>query len=50
MSILSLIIYFLILLSITYGIIDKLGGKVSVESEIDKGTTFIIEIPIESRL
>jgi two-component system NtrC family sensor kinase len=37
-------------LSITYGIIDKLGGKVSVESEVNKGTTFIIEIPIESRL
>lgn len=37
-------------LSITYGIIDKLGGKVSVESEINKGTTFIIEIPRESRL
>jgi two-component system NtrC family sensor kinase len=37
-------------LSITYGIIDKLGGKVSVESEVNKGTTFVIEIPIESRL
>ena len=37
-------------LSITYGIIDKLGGKVSVQSEINKGTTFIIEIPRESRL
>jgi two-component system NtrC family sensor kinase len=32
-------------LSITYGIINKLGGKVSVESEVDKGTTFIIELP-----
>jgi two-component system NtrC family sensor kinase len=37
-------------LSITYGIINKLGGKVSVESEVDKGTTFDIEIPRESRL
>jgi two-component system NtrC family sensor kinase len=37
-------------LSITYGIIDKLGGKVTVESEINKGTTFVIEIPRESRL
>jgi len=32
-------------LSITYGIINKLGGKVSVESEVGKGTTFIIELP-----
>jgi two-component system NtrC family sensor kinase len=32
-------------LSITYGIITKLGGKVSVESEVDKGTTFTIELP-----
>lgn len=36
-------------LSITYGIIDKLGGKVSVESELNQGTTFVIEIPRESR-
>ncbi len=37
-------------LSITYGIIEKLGGKVSVESEVNKGTKFVIEIPRESRL
>jgi two-component system NtrC family sensor kinase len=37
-------------LSITYGIIEKLGGKVSVESKVNEGTTFIIEIPLESRL
>jgi two-component system NtrC family sensor kinase len=35
-------------LSITYGIINKLGGKVSVESEINKGTTFTIELPQHS--
>jgi two-component system NtrC family sensor kinase len=32
-------------LSITYGIINKLGGKVTVESEVNKGTTFDLEIP-----
>lgn len=37
-------------LAITYGIIHKLGGEVSVESEVNKGTTFVIEIPRESRL
>ena len=36
-------------LSITYGIIDKLGGKISVESEVNKGTTFVIKIPRESK-
>ena len=34
-------------LSITYGIIKKLGGKVTVESEVNKGTRFIIELPQE---
>jgi len=37
-------------LSITYGIINKLGGKVSVESQVNKGTTFTIEIPRHSKL
>jgi two-component system NtrC family sensor kinase len=32
-------------LSITYGIVDKLGGKISVESQVNKGTTFTIELP-----
>jgi two-component system NtrC family sensor kinase len=32
-------------LSITYGIIKKLGGRISADSELDKGTTFIIELP-----
>ncbi len=34
-------------LSISYGIIQKLGGNISVESEVGKGTTFIIDIPIK---
>ncbi|MFH0729158.1 MAG: ATP-binding protein [Pseudomonadota bacterium] len=34
-------------LSICYGIIKKLGGDIDVESEIDKGTTFFIHIPVE---
>jgi len=33
-------------LSISYGIMQKLGGTIHVESEVYKGTTFIIEIPI----
>jgi two-component system, NtrC family, sensor kinase len=33
-------------LSICYGIIKKLGGDIHVESEIDKGTTFFIHIPV----
>ena len=32
-------------LSITYGIIQKLGGRIRVESELGKGTKFIICLP-----
>jgi len=32
-------------LSITRDIIDKLGGKIDVESEIGKGTSFIVKLP-----
>jgi len=32
-------------LSISYGIIQRLGGTILVESELDKGSTFIVEIP-----
>ncbi|MBW1615969.1 MAG: two-component sensor histidine kinase [Deltaproteobacteria bacterium] len=34
-------------LSITYGLVKELGGKISVESERGKGTTFIILIPFK---
>ncbi|GAB5046545.1 sensor histidine kinase [Thermodesulfovibrio sp. TK110] len=33
-------------LYISYGIIKKLGGEIYVSSEVGKGTTFTIEIPI----
>jgi two-component system, NtrC family, sensor kinase len=35
-------------LSISYGIMQRLGGTMLVESEVNKGTTFIIEIPINA--
>ena len=34
-------------LSICYGIIDKMGGKLEVESTLGKGTTFLISIPLQ---
>jgi two-component system NtrC family sensor kinase len=33
-------------LSISYGIIEKHSGSIEVESELGKGTTFIIKLPI----
>ncbi|MBF0486538.1 MAG: ATP-binding protein [Nitrospirae bacterium] len=33
-------------LFISYGIIKKLGGSIRVNSETEKGTTFIIELPL----
>jgi two-component system NtrC family sensor kinase len=33
-------------LSITYNLIQEIGGRITVESEIDKGTSFTIFIPI----
>ncbi len=35
-------------LSICYGIIDALGGEISVESAVDVGTTFKVKIPIKN--
>jgi len=35
-------------LSICYGIVDKLGGRIEVESEIEHGTTFTIILPFGS--
>lgn len=34
-------------LSITYGIIEKHGGQIHFESQPEKGTTFIIRIPLK---
>ncbi len=34
-------------LSISYGIIRDHGGDIKVESELDKGTTFIITLPVK---
>ena len=35
-------------LSISYGIIEQHGGIIHVESEIGKGTTFIVQLPIKA--
>lgn len=34
-------------LSICYGIIQKMGGKIGVESVVDSGTTFYIRLPVQ---
>jgi signal transduction histidine kinase len=34
-------------LSITRDIVEKLGGRIVVESEVGKGTRFLITLPIE---
>ncbi len=33
-------------LSICYGIINKMGGRIDVQSEVDKGTIFTISLPV----
>ena len=37
-------------LSISYGILQRLGGTILVESEVNKGTIFTIEIPIKAKI
>ncbi|WP_303721559.1 ATP-binding protein [Malonomonas rubra] len=37
-------------LSITYGIIKNHGGKISVQSEVGKGTTFTILLPVDENV
>jgi two-component system NtrC family sensor kinase len=32
-------------LSISYNIMQKHGGRIFVESEVDKGSTFTVELP-----
>jgi signal transduction histidine kinase len=34
-------------LSITYGLVQELGGKISVHSQVGKGTSFIVELPLK---
>lgn len=34
-------------LSICHGIIQRLGGTISCESQVGKGTTFTVEVPVE---
>ncbi|MFA6811090.1 MAG: ATP-binding protein [Desulfoplanes sp.] len=34
-------------LSITYGLVQKLGGTINVESELDKGTLFVVTLPLK---
>jgi signal transduction histidine kinase len=32
-------------LSITYGIVQKLGGRISVKSKVGEGTCFTVRLP-----
>ncbi len=34
-------------LAVSYGIIDRHRGRIEVQSEIDRGTTFTIQLPVE---
>jgi two-component system NtrC family sensor kinase len=35
-------------LSITYGIVQKLGGQVDVRSRVGEGTTFTVTLPVDA--
>ncbi|MFH1737918.1 MAG: ATP-binding protein [bacterium] len=37
-------------LSITYGIVSKLGGRIDVESQLGRGTSFIVTLPINRKI
>jgi GAF domain-containing protein len=34
-------------LSVSYGIVERHGGQIQVESKVGKGTTFIVRLPVE---
>ena len=34
-------------LSITYGLVKEIGGTIDIESAVEKGTTFVITLPLE---
>jgi len=34
-------------LSVTYGIVERHGGQIQVESKVGEGTTFIVRLPVE---
>jgi len=36
-------------LSICYGIINKMGGRIDVDSKVDEGTTFTIVLPLDKQ-
>ena len=36
-------------LSICHGIIDRLGGRISVTSEVGEGATFTVHLPVNPR-
>jgi signal transduction histidine kinase len=36
-------------LSVTYGIIERHGGRISVESQLGKGTRFTVRLPLQGR-
>jgi len=36
-------------LSVTYSIVERHGGEITVESELGKGTTFTVTLPVDAR-